>query len=1061
VNDDRPEHRERAAIERARVERDDDGDDEADDERGEERRAGPEAPGERGEEAPDRHAEDDRQHRDARHPLHELADRHRQRRTGEERDQRRHEEERGERRGGGEGDRERDPPAREVDHHVRGGACARRAHQEETDRGGTREAEEPHEEPGERGHHAVVQRDAEREQARLHRAEGRGLEVEADREHDEREERDDRGTEGRERARECVAHERRDRGEEGKPHPLIVWDARSHRQGDARPPHSPPMPESRRPSELPELPLSPLLPALAAALREARSAVLEAPPGAGKSTLAPLALLPDQAGRILMLEPRRLAARAVALRMAELLGERVGERVGYRTRLESRVSGATRIEVVTEGILTRRLQSDPGLAGVSLLIFDEFHERSIHADLGLALALDARAELGASFAVLVMSATLEGERVAQLLGASPRLRSQGKSHPVEILYRPVEELARGVAATVRAALRTHEGDVLVFLPGAAEIRRVERLLAEDLPRDTAVLPLFGDLPAEAQDAALKPAPPGRRKVVLATSIAETSLTLPGVRVVIDSTLARSSRFDPVTGLAGLVTGKAARAALAQRAGRAGRTAPGACFRLCAESDAASRAEHARPEILSSDLAPLALELALWGAPLGRLRFLDPPPAPALAMAGQLLAELGAMRGTTLTAEGRRMAGMGLHPRLARILLEAERANCPRLGAELAALITERDIVRGQARDADLRKRLLALRGEEAGLEVDRGALERVRRLADRYAPRGSRAGDVDAAGSVLATGYPDRVAKRRGSDARFLLSSGRGAHFRETDALAREPYLAIAELSDETRDARILLAAPVSEAELETALAARIASVERVGWDGDAVIARRERRLGELVLSVERIEAPDESVIAEALLAGLAELTPARLRWSARAAGLRDRIAFLARVDGAGSWPAVGDEAMAADLRGWFAAHLVGLRRRAELVELDLEAVLRARLTPAQQKSLERLAPERMRVPSGREHVIDYGADGPSLAVKLQEMFGASTTPTVVGGGVPLLLKLLSPAGRPVQQTRDLAGFWARGYAEVRKELKGRYPKHPWPEDPLAAVPTASAKPRR
>jgi ATP-dependent helicase HrpB len=824
--------------------------------------------------------------------------------------------------------------------------------------------------------------------------------------------------------------------------------------------------------ELPDLPIRPLLGDIAAALEASGAAALAAPPGAGKSTLVPLALLatPWLAGAtILMLEPRRLAARAVATRMASLLGEAPGGRVGFRTRLEAKTSARTRIEVITEGILTRRLQSDPGLHGVGLLIFDEFHERSLHGDLGLALSLDAREQLAAPFRVLVMSATLEAERVTHLLGGAPLLTSEERSHPVEIRHERVApgELERAAAATVRRVLAAEPGDVLVFLPGAPEIRRVARLLAGTLPASVHLFPLFGDLPAAEQDLALSAPRPGLRKVVLSTAIAETSLTIEGVRTVIDSGLARRASFDPVTGLSGLVTRKASLATGAQRAGRAGRLSPGVCYRLYSAADERGREAFSPAEMLEADLAPLALELALWGAPVERLRFLDPPPPAALARARSLLESLDALDAHgAVTADGRRMAALGTHPRLARLLLEAGRQRVGALGAELAALLTERDIVRGAAvRDADLRKRLLAVRGEESGLTIDRGALARVRQLAARWQRSlgDSGRGNVDDAGLLLAAGYPDRIAQQRGDRGRYLLATGRGAAFDGQDALAREEFLAVAELDDRERDARILLAAPVAAQQLALAFPGHLRRAARISWDArtEAVIARTEERFGALLLRSFPLEAADPEAMAQALLAGLAGLTLEALPWTAGATALRARIAFAARLAASGSWPDVSDAGLHAEAARWLLPFLHGMSRREHLARVPLEAALRARLTAEQQRRLESLAPSHFTVPSGSRIAIDYGEDPPSLAVRLQEMFGCTQTPSVGEGRVPLVVKLLSPAGRPVQVTRDLTSFWARGYPEVRRELKGRYPRHHWPDDPLAAQPTARARPRR
>ena len=825
---------------------------------------------------------------------------------------------------------------------------------------------------------------------------------------------------------------------------------------------------------LPTLPVSQAIPELIAALEAGDGAVLEAPPGAGKSTLVPLALL-DSAigaeGRILMLEPRRIAARAVATRMSATLGEKVGGTVGFRTRLESAVSARTRIEVITEGILVRLLDDDPALEGVAVVIFDEFHERSLNSDLGLALCLDAKRQLAARFKLLVMSATLDGVAVAGLLGGVPVVRSAGRQYPVEVRYaeRAPDMLIPALSATVRRALGESPGDALVFLPGTAEIRRLATALeSAGLPPQARVLTLYGDLPAAAQDAVLAPAPAGTRKVILATAIAETSLTIDGVRIVVDAGLARRSRFDPVTGMSGLVTVNASRASLEQRRGRAGRVSSGVCYRLWPESTERSLAAYTPAEIVEADLSALALTLAAWGTPATALSWLDAPPPPMLAAAEALLTDLGAVDDDgRVTASGRQMAALGLHPRLARLILAGRQRGRERLAAELAALLTERDIARQRpgARDADLRKRLLLLRGESVvGLEADRGGLARVRDLVRRYSTRpAGPADDVDSAGALLAEAYPDRIARRRGDDPTFLLANGRGATFTGSDGLARERFLVVPELDAAERDARIFLAAPVSLAELDANLADRIRSVADVTWDSrnEAVLARRERRLGALVLeSSPWDDAPSEAVLA-AMLAGLAEMGPAALPFSRDCQTLRQRLAFVASLPGQeGRWPDASDEGFRRDLKGWLEPWLDGVSRRSHLARLDMRAVLLSRLSYAQQAELDALAPTHYVVPSGSRLPIDYESE-PALTVRLQEMFGLTATPAVGGGRVPLLLKLTSPAGRPVQVTRDLISFWSRGYAEVRRELKGRYPKHFWPDDPLTAAPTARAKPRQ
>jgi len=831
------------------------------------------------------------------------------------------------------------------------------------------------------------------------------------------------------------------------------------------------------------LPVGDALQPLADALAHARAAVLQAPPGAGKTTLVPLTLLgaPWLAGRrILMLEPRRLATRAAARRMADMLGETVGQTVGYRTRLDTRVSGGTRIEVLTEGILIRLLQDDPALDGVGFVVFDEFHERSLDADLGLALTLEARRALREDLRLLVMSATLDGEPVARLIGDAPVVTSAGRSFAVEVRHLerpPADRIASAVVSVIRRALAETEGSLLVFLPAGAEIRRAARLLAEvELDPDIIVAPLYGDLPQDAQDEAIRPAPEGRRKIVLATPIAETSLTIEGIRIVIDSGLMRVPRFEPRSGMTRLETVRVSQASAEQRRGRAGRLAPGVCYRLWPEAEQAQLRRFIAPEILEADLAPLALELARWGsADPAALAWLDAPPAAAYAQARELLRSLAALdEGGRITAHGRDMAMLGLHPRLAHMLLEARRMGRGRLAAATAALLGERDILKagpGQ-RDADLRWRVELLHGDARspglprGVTLERGALARARQAA-RQSEQRLRLRDGDAldprdSGRVLALAYPDRVAQRRsGSHGQFLLSNGRGAELPAADPLAAEDFLAVAELDGEKRVARIFLAAPLSRAEIEEDFAGAIATVESVAWDAraEAVLARRQQLLGALVLKDEPLAEPPAERVAAAMLDGIRALGLAALPWTRDAESLRRRVLFLRRLDPAAEWPDLADAALLADLEEWLAPYLAGVTRRSQLERLDLAALLRQRLAWEQQQALDRLAPTHVRVPSGSRLPIDYGAgDVPVLAVRLQEMFGARETPSVAGGRVPLLLHLLSPAGRPLQVTRDLAGFWAGSYPVVRSEMRGRYPKHAWPDDPLAAAPTARAK---
>jgi ATP-dependent helicase HrpB len=835
------------------------------------------------------------------------------------------------------------------------------------------------------------------------------------------------------------------------------------------------------------LPIDEALPALRAALITHRSAVLQAPPGAGKSTVVPLALLDEpwvRGRRLLMLEPRRLAARAVAARMAHSLGESVGARVGYRMRLDTRVSRATRIEVLTEGVLTRLLQSDPALEDVAAVIFDEFHERSLQADLGLALTLDARAHLAPELRVLVMSATLDGGAVATLLADAPIISASGRMFPVEVHYggRGLPPLAGprqppaepALAQLVCRALREACGDVLVFLPGAREIRRVQTLLAEAALEGVVVLPLFGELSGAEQDVALAPAAAGVRKVVLATNIAETSLTLPGVRVVVDSGLARRAHFDPATGMGRLGTERISRASAEQRAGRAGRTAPGVCYRLWSEGAHATLAAFTPAEILDADLSALALELANWGA--ADLRWLDAPPVPMLASARELLTRLGALETDGhVTRHGRELARLALHPRLAHMLLRARELGALPLAAELSALLSERDLLKAGAGapDADLRTRLELLRGESRS-GADRGALERARRSArelERRLGAGAspeRQAAVPELGVLLAFAYPDRIARRRpGSAARYTLSNGRGAEFAGSQGLAREEFIVAVEVDDRERDARILLAAPLARAELLQHFAPVLRRHERIEWSSreQAVLARRTLELDALVLEDHPLtDIPEEAALA-AMLAGVRELGLQALPWTEETRNLRARSEFVRHSlpgRAAASWPDLSDATLFNSLESWLAPYLSGSTRRAHLARLPLEAALRAQLDHAQQRQLDQWAPAQLTVPSGSHIRIDWlDASAPLVAVRLQELFGLAATPLLGPAQIPVTFCLLSPAQRPVQVTRDLASFWKSGYAEVRKDLRGRYPKHSWPEDPLTAPPTRGVRRRR
>ncbi len=852
------------------------------------------------------------------------------------------------------------------------------------------------------------------------------------------------------------------------------------------------------------LPIDAALPALREALRSHASAVLEAPPGAGKSTVVPLALLAEpwaQGKRLLMLEPRRLAARAIAVRMARTLGENPGGTIGYRMRLDTRVSHATRVEVVTEGVLTRLLQEDPALEGVAAVIFDEFHERSLQADLGLALCLDARAALAPKLRILVMSATLDGAAIARVLGDAPRVSAAGRTFEVATRFAgeglPLLPAAPGarsrhspdrlIAQLTLRALREEQGDVLVFLPGAREIRRVQSALEATPLTGVKVLPLYGDLPAGSQDAALAPAARSARKVVLATNIAETSLTIPGVRVVVDSGLMRRARFDPVTGMSRLQTQRISRASAEQRQGRAGRTEPGVCYRAWSEGAHAALAASTPPEIVEADLAPLALELANWGAREAReLPWLDEPPAAMLASARNLLQRLGALdESGGITVHGRALARLGVHPRLAHMLLRARRLQAVPLAAQLAALLSERDLLRGEsaARDADIRTRLDILSGAERRHGAAHSSLERARRSARELersvagADAGAVAGDgkpgdhrnagaANDAGLLLAFAYPDRIGRRRpGREGRYTLANGRGAVFAEPQPLARQEFIVAVELDDRERDARILLAAPLERQSLLGHFADRIRREERVEWSSrdEAVLARRTLELDGLVLEEKPLAAPPAEAACAAMLGGLRALGISALPWDREARDLQARIEFVRRElrdtrEGA-AWPEVSDAALFASLGSWLTPWLDGLSRREHLANLPLADALRTRLSFEQQRQLAELAPTHLTLPGGTRVRVDYlDESAPLVSVRLQEVFGMSATPLLGRHRVPVTFRLLSPAQRPVQVTRDLQSFWRGAYAEVRKDLRGRYPKHYWPENPLEAQPTRGTR---
>ena len=819
------------------------------------------------------------------------------------------------------------------------------------------------------------------------------------------------------------------------------------------------------------LPVDEALPRLKQALAGGNAAVLVAPPGAGKTTRVPLALLdaPWLAGqKIVMQEPRRLAARAAARRMAATLGETVGETVGYRVRLDTKVGPRTRIEVVTDGLFLRLLQDDPSLDGIGCVIFDELHERGLETDLSFALVREAQTALREDLRVIAMSATLDPGPVAQRLGGAPVIESAGRLFPVDTRYLDRESAGRiedAVASTVRRAFAEESGSALVFLPGVGEIRRVEERL-RDLGADVDVAPLYGDLSPADQDRAIAPSPAGRRKVVLATSIAETSLTIEGVRIVVDGGLMRMPRFSPRSGMTRLETVRVSQASADQRRGRAGRLEPGTCYRLWTEAAQRGLLPFTPPEILDADLASLALELALWGASDTTLPWLTPPPVAALATARALLLDLGALDPLgAITPHGRAMARLGQHPRLAHLVLKGRELRQGKVAALLAAILSERDFLRlpkGE-RDVDLRHRVDIALGSERGGKRD-GALRLVQESARRLMPRDAHneTPDVSTTGALLALAYPDRIGRRRpGTAGRYLLSGGRGAVLPEGDPMANEEFMVVADLDGSTQDSRIYLAAPITAAEIEELYADRIVGEETVRWGEreGAVLARRQRRLGALILEDKPLTRPDAEKLKAAMLDGVRQLGLGALPWSDDLARWRERVAFLRRLDE--SWPDLSDRALLGSLETWLAPFLDRISRRDHLARIDLGAALKALVPWDRQRTLDRLAPTHIDVPSGSRVAVDYANPAePTLSVRLQEMFGLVDTPRVGGGKVPLTLHLLSPARRPVQVTRDLASFWASGYRAVKAELKGRYPRHYWPDDPLVAEPTARVRPR-
>jgi ATP-dependent helicase HrpB len=853
------------------------------------------------------------------------------------------------------------------------------------------------------------------------------------------------------------------------------------------------------------LPIDAALPDLTAALRGNNAAVLVAPPGAGKTTRVPLVLAREdwaqKARRILVLEPRRLAARAAADRMAQTLGERVGDTVGLRVRFGSKISARTRIEIITEGVFTRLILDDPMLEGVAAVIFDEFHERSLDADLGLALARDVQQGLREDLRILVMSATIDGARIAKLLGDAPVIASEGCAFAVETRYagrdaRPIEPQ---LADTIVRAMRADTGSLLAFLPGAGEIRRTKTLLEGRAEPSTDVVALYGALTGDEQDRAIAPATPGRRKIVLATSIAETSITIEGVRIVVDSGLARVPRYEPDVGVTRLETVRVSRAAADQRRGRAGRIEPGVCYRLWDEPQTAALEPFARPEILAADLSSFALDLAAWVGGPDQLAFLDPPPKAALTEAKALLSELGAIDGDgRITAEGKLLRRLPLPPRLARMVVDAGAEGDALPAAEIATLIGERGL---GGDDVDLRERLNALRrdrsprardaramaqrwaevasspsplvGEGRGGGSGGGADEstsaqtpakRARRLTTPTpipSPQGG--GEEISVGALLALAYPERIAKNRGGAAgAVLLVNGRGANIDPASPLAREPFLAVAELAGTAAQGRILSAAPITLAEIERRFSDRIEAREEIAFDAASASlrGRRNRRLGAIALSDQPMPVVAGDDTAQKLAAGIANLGIGRLPWTKSLQQWRDRILFLRASEGE-DWPDLSDAALAQTVNAWLAPALAAKTALGDIAADELNTAVRALLPWPLQRRLDAEAPTHFAAPTGSQVPIDYEAEGgPKIAIRVQELFGLDHHPAIAGGKAPLLIELLSPAHRPVQMTRDLPGFWRGSYAAVRAEMRGRYPKHPWPEDPVAAPATRRAKPR-
>jgi len=836
-----------------------------------------------------------------------------------------------------------------------------------------------------------------------------------------------------------------------------------------------------------DLPISQVVPEILHQLQGHNNLVLQAPPGAGKTTAVPLCLM-DQAwfkkdSRIIMLAPRRLAARAAARRMADILGEKVGQTVGYRVRLDHKVSDQTRLEVVTEGVLIRKLQQDPELCGIRAIIFDEFHERSQEADLGLALCLDIQQGLREDLKLIVMSATLDGENIARLMGDAPIVTSQGRAYPVEMRYLdrlppPNVSIEQTVADAILQAVRQESGSILAFLPGAGEIERCAAIVRGfALGQDVIIAPLYGMMRMADQDQAIGCPPNGKRKIVLATSIAETSLTIEGIRIVIDGGLTRSPGYDARTGMARLETGRLSRASAEQRAGRAGRLSAGICFRMWTAAAQRGLKPFSPPEITKADLVPLALELANWGIKdPSVLRWLDVPDRGSMAAARDTLISLGALDETRrILAHGKRMVRLAMHPRLAHMVLKAQDMGFGMLGVEIAALLTERDIMRGGS--ADLRHRLELLRCFYAGdnaaarrMGGDLAALQQVKRQIESWRIARKLSGEEERpyhkTGICVALAYPDRVGMRRiGTEPRYLLSGGTGAALDASDNLGGARYLAICHLAlkkntgrqmKRTQDSRIYLAAALDETDIWHIFSDQITAVEQIAWDerSQSVQAQKRHMLGKLALKEETLTKPAPDLVMPALCHGIRKMGLSSLPWDEQSTAFRDRVLFCARHDPQGSWPDLSDEALLCGLEEWLGPYLDGIMTRAQLTSLNLTDILKNFLTWQENKALDSLAPRYYHVPSGSNISLCYDADPPVLAVRIQEMFGLDTTPAIMAGKVTLLVHLLSPAGRPIQVTQDLENFWGSSYDAVKKDMKGRYPKHHWPDDPLAARPT-------